>query len=114
MGDNSVPHPLTWGHMSHKPETRLVSQIMATLRSKGGWWIKIHGSPWQASGIPDIIGCFNGRFIAIEVKMPGSKPTHRQALIIDRINQSGGIAIVAYNVEQVIGMIALASITERS
>jgi hypothetical protein len=58
--------------MTHKPETRIVASILTALHTHvGGYWVKIHGSPFQRVGLPDIIGCVEGLFIALEVKQPG-------------------------------------------
>ena len=42
----------------------------------GGWWLDgAHGgSVYMPRGGPDIIGCFKGYFVAIEVKRPGEQP----------------------------------------
>lgn len=57
--------------MSKKPETRLQQKIQKALREEvGGWWTKIHGGPFQAAGIPDLIGCVEGLFFGLEVKRP--------------------------------------------
>jgi hypothetical protein len=42
-----------------------------------------------------------GRFLAIEVKRPGNKPTPEQQQFIDTINEAGGLAFVARSVEEV-------------
>ena len=42
----------------------------------------------------DFIGCYLGRYIAIEVKAPGKKPTGRQKLRIRSVQAAGGIALV--------------------
>lgn len=56
------------------------------------------------SGWPDIIGCDKkGRFIGIEVKKPGNKPTREQLEIINEINnRPPGLAFVAYSLDDVI------------
>lgn len=78
--------------MGTKPETRIVNQAIKALRENGGWWVKIHGSPMQVSGIPDIIGCFAGHFVAIEVKQPSKMNTvsPRQEYIMSKIKGAGG------------------------
>lgn len=91
--------------MGKKPETRLVNQILKSLRQHGGWWFKVHGSPMQVSGIPDILGCYEGRFIALEAKMPDGKLSARQELIMQRINDAGGIALTVTNPEHAMGLI---------
>jgi hypothetical protein len=53
-------------------------------------------------GIADIIGCFpNGRFLAVEVKLPGNKPTPEQLEFLDTVHQKNGIGIVATSLEDV-------------
>ena len=54
-------------------------------------------------GISDIIGCTKkGIFFAIEVKRPKGKLTLEQREFLDRVNQKGGIGILADCLEQVI------------
>lgn len=57
-------------------------------------------------GISDIIGCSKeGRFIAIEVKKPGGKPSEEQLEFLEGVRQCGGIAILAYSLDDVIGKV---------
>lgn len=90
---------------SRKPETRLVRDILEALRRKGGFWYKVHGGPFQRVGLPDIIGCYKGRFVAIEVKCPGNKPTLIQQHVIGQIREAGGTVGVAYNVSQALSLL---------
>lgn len=46
-------------------------------------------------GSGDLIGSFHGRFIAIEVKSKNGRVRKSQGEFIDRINETGGTAIVA-------------------
>lgn len=54
-------------------------------------------------GISDILGIHkdNGKFIAIECKVKGNKPTQFQLDFLESIKSRGGIAIVAYSLEDV-------------
>lgn len=45
----------------------------------------------------DCIVCYKGRFIGIETKRPGEKPTPLQKLILEKIKLSGGITFVIDN-----------------
>jgi len=56
----------------------------------------------SAPGVPDIIGCFKGRFIGIEVKAPKGVVSSYQQNFIDRINEAGGIGIIARSLDDVI------------
>jgi len=51
--------------------------------------------PTHTRGVSDIIGCIpkTGRFLAIEVKRPGGKPTLEQQQFIDTINEAGEIGV---------------------
>jgi hypothetical protein len=56
------------------------------------WYTKYHGSPYSHKGVPDLLICWNGTFVAVEVKVPGEKPTPAQALQIANIIKAGGKA----------------------
>lgn len=87
-----------------KPETNLVGHMMDWLVAGGGWWVKIHGSPFQRAGIPDIIGCYKGRFTAIEAKIEGNSPTLIQQEVMKLLKQAGARVGVAYTVEEAISI----------
>jgi hypothetical protein len=89
--------------MAKQPEARLTEKVMFQLKrhsKKDGWWVKIHGGPFQQAGIPDIIGCYKGRFVAIEVKVPGKEGTMSaiQRAIFSRIRLAGGVPHVVTSV----------------
>lgn len=66
------------------------------------WLIKVQGgSNNPSTGVPDILTCIKGRFVAIEVKTPTGKLTKIQQYQIDQINKSGGVAFVATSLENV-------------
>lgn len=64
---------------------------------------KIHGgSQYQRAGIPDLLACVNGHFVAIEVKRPkGGIVSALQEENIRLINQAGGVAFVATSLDEV-------------
>lgn len=83
-------------------ESTLRSSIVKKLDSYGGFWYVTHIDQYGTGGIPDIIGCYKGRFIAFEVKLPGKEHTltERQARRIAQINAAGGKAAMVTSVEQ--------------
>lgn len=81
-----------------QPEARLGRQIRKALEERGAFMFKIHGGPTMMAGLPDLIGVWHGRFIAVEVKMPGNKPSKIQERVMDRIRTAGGRVVVAYSV----------------
>ncbi|SET46233.1 VRR-NUC domain-containing protein [Natronincola peptidivorans] len=65
------------------------------------WYFKTHGGMYQAAGIPDIILCYKGSFIALEIKKSGGKTTKLQEKVLRDIAKAGGTAAVVYGVEDV-------------
>jgi Holliday junction resolvase len=46
------------------------------------------------AGVPDYLCCHNGKFIAIETKARGNKPTKLQEKQLNDITNAGGISLV--------------------
>ena len=69
--------------------------------------MKIHGSPFQVAGVPDIIGVYAGHFVALEVKRPGLEGTlsSRQVYIMDKIKNSGGVVSVVSSDKEAVAVI---------
>ena len=82
-------------------EKRIENQIKKWLEKQGYWFMKVHGSMYQKSGVPDIVACVNGTFVGIEVKRPGGIIAPLQTYNIEQIRKNGGVAFVAYSVEEV-------------
>jgi len=59
-------------------------------------------SPYQRKGISDILGIYQGKFLAIEVKCKGSSPSPEQKTFLQDIQINGGIAFVARSIDDVI------------
>lgn len=93
-------------------EADIVRAILTHLRSLDGCFCwKEHGGPYGTNGIPDIICCYHGRFVAFEVKTDTGKTTKLQEAVIRKICHAGGSALIVRSVEDV--KAALAAITER-
>lgn len=84
-------------------EKQIENKIKKYLSSIGAYFEKIHGgSFFQAAGIPDILACCRGRFVAIEVKRPNKGDLSAlQKLKLTQIQEAGGVAIVARSVQEV-------------
>ena len=81
-------------------EKAIEKRIKEYLKTKNDlfYW-KEHGGMYTTAGIPDLIVCYKGRFIALEVKTPIGKPTVLQNVAIRKINEAGGIAAIVRSVE---------------
>jgi hypothetical protein len=85
--------------MIEKEIIAAIKEYLKTVENCFYW--KEHGGQFGTAGIPDIIVCYRGRFIAFEVKTATGKLTVLQAVTIKRILKAGGIALVVRSVEEV-------------
>lgn len=71
-----------------------IKKFLETLPKE--WHFKHWAGQYSKAGIPDIIGCINGRFVGIEVKASNGKPSMLQIRNIKQINEAGGYARIIY------------------
>ena len=84
------------------PEKRITDCILAYLRARPRTWrVKIWGGGFMVSGLPDVIGCADGKFFAFEVKIPGKTATPLQGATLAAIRRAGGIAETVTSLDQV-------------
>ena len=81
-------------------EKTIENKIKTYLKTIDGlYFFKEHGGLYGTAGVPDIICCYKGLFIAFEVKAESGKATALQDATI--IRKAGGIAEVVRSVEEV-------------
>ncbi len=71
-------------------EASIVAAIVRVAKSHGWWVMKIHGGPYQMTGVPDLLCLKHGRAVFFEVKQPGKKPTTIQKARMLEIERVGG------------------------
>jgi hypothetical protein len=84
-----------------QPEAKIGKKIREYLKQIGAFHFKIHGSAAMMAGLPDLIVCYQGNFIGIELKQPGRRATPRQEFVHSKIRAAGGVVIVADCVDDV-------------
>jgi len=82
-------------------EQQIQKKITTYLEKEGCYVVKVISA--TKSGVPDILGCYEGVFFGIEVKTPKTKNnvSKLQEYNLDKIQESGGHSLVAWEVEQV-------------
>jgi len=80
-------------------EAKIQTEIINWLTYQGAWVVKTIAT--TKNGTPDILCSLKGKFIAVEVKKPGGRPTALQLVQIRKIREAGGLACVAYDLETV-------------
>ena|SRR5437667_281880 len=61
-----------------------------------GRLVKFNSEP----GCSDLLACFRGRFVAVEVKRPGGRLTAAQKSFLEAVEVCGGVALVVTSVRQ--------------
>lgn len=77
-------------------EKNFENRLKKFLEDEGCWFVKFFANAYTKSGIPDLLVCCNGYFVGVEVKAPNGKPSELQLWNIEKIKESGGIAMVLY------------------
>lgn len=77
-------------------EKTFENKVKKFLSDQGVWHVKYFANRMTKIGIPDILACVNGYFVAIEVKAPRGKPSELQLWNRDKIRDARGIVIVLY------------------
>ena len=85
-------------------EQQLQAKIIKYLESKGAFVVKTVTT--NKTGCPDILCCYKGIFVAIEVKAPGKikNVTALQQAQLEKIREAGGVAVATDSLEFVKGL----------
>ena len=76
-----------------------IKKYLATLPETFAW--KEHGGQYGTAGIPDIIVCHRGRFIALEAKVGKNTPTKLQTMTIEQIRKTGNTTTIVRNIADI-------------
>ena len=97
-----------------KPETDWIKLIREYLERRGAVTTRVNSGLQVVGegesrrvfrgadkGTADIIGCYRGRYFAIEAKVGKNKPTPDQELFLESVREAGGIAFAAWTFDDV-------------
>lgn len=76
------------------PEKKVKQKVCAKLKELGAYYFYASTGGYGSSGVPDIIACYKGKFVAIECKANGNIPTGLQQKHLREISIQNGIALV--------------------
>ena len=81
-------------------ESNLVKKVETYIKKtykKEAWFFKTVGNASQKSGIPDILCCIKGNFIAIETKREdgSGRASEQQEIECKKIINAGGYSIIS-------------------
>jgi Holliday junction resolvase len=80
--------------MASTPEKKVKDKVVKILKDNEVYYFFPATYGMGRSGVPDIIACVNGRFLAIECKAGNNTPTALQQRELKAIADAGGSALV--------------------
>ena len=80
--------------MAMTPEAKVKKKVAEALKKLGVYYFYPVTGGYGKSGVPDIVGCYNGKFFGIECKAGKGKTTALQDMNLRQIAIAGGIAAV--------------------
>jgi Holliday junction resolvase len=80
--------------MAMTPEKKVKQTVVKILKGIGAYYFFPTTGGYGRSGVPDIVGCYKGKFFGIECKAGKNTTTALQKIELEKIKKSGGIAMV--------------------
>ena len=80
--------------MAKTPEKRVKEAVVKILKEFGVYYFFPATGGYGVSGVPDIICCHLGFFVAIECKAGNNKITTLQEIQLNKIKEAGGHSLV--------------------
>lgn len=76
------------------PEAKVKKKVVEVLKRYNVYYFFPATGGYGKSGVPDIICCYKGRFIAVECKSGNNEPTALQWKNLTAIHDARGVALV--------------------
>jgi hypothetical protein len=93
--------------MALTPETKVKRKVTLILNKYDAYFFFPASNGFGRAGIPDIVVCYRGQFIAIECKAGKNTTTALQRRELSAVEDAGGYALVINesNIDQVIAVL---------
>lgn len=75
-------------------ESLVKKKVVDVIKKYGAYYFFPATGGYGRSGVPDIVCCYRGVFIAIECKAGNNKPTPLQEAEMDKIRKAQGFVLV--------------------
>jgi len=101
--------------MANTPESKVKRKVVSQLKALKAYYFYPVTGGYGKSGVPDIVGCYEGRFFGIECKAGKGKTTTLQDMNLKQITAAGGISAVVNedNVHTVADILNEREVSER-
>lgn len=82
-------------------ESTFQSKAIEYIQKRGGYVVKVHVSAYQKQGVPDLIVCYMGMFVAFELKAKRGTAKQLQLFNKEQIQHAGGTAKVVKTLKEI-------------
>jgi len=101
---DALGYPLPGAESKAVAEERSLQHACeAWLTERGLWWHHDRDRRGEVAGVPDLLICYSGLFIAVELKSKTGKVKPEQRDMMSAIRKSGGRTFVSRSLEEFIG-----------
>ena len=76
------------------PEAKVKKKVVDVIKKNGAYYFFPATGGYGRSGVPDVVCCYRGYFVAIECKAGNNKPTPLQEAEMAKIRQAQGFVRV--------------------
>ena len=76
------------------PEAKVKKKVVDVIKKNGAYYFFPATGGYGRSGVPDVVCCYRGVFVAIECKAGVNKPTALQEAEMHKIRQAQGFVLV--------------------
>ena len=87
-----------------KPEAKARDWVKKRIKDRYGkdcWCLTTHQGPYGQKGVPDLIYCIHGLFVAIEMKSEVGEATAIQMVELRKIQKANGISCIIHGKDDV-------------
>jgi len=81
-------------------EIAFQNKVIKYAEAMGDYVFNVPGTGMERKGTADLLICHQGRFFAIELKVPGETPSRLQQYELDRVRKAGGVAVFIQTMEE--------------
>jgi len=76
------------------PEAKVKKKVVDVIKKNGAYYFFPATGGYGRSGVPDVVCCYRGMFVAIECKAGSNKPTALQEAEMYKIGQAQGFVLI--------------------
>jgi Holliday junction resolvase len=76
------------------PEAKVKKKVVDVIKKNGAYYFFPATGGYGRSGVPDVVCCYRGYFVAIECKAGTNKPTPLQEAEMAKIREAQGFTLV--------------------